>query len=64
MYKENDAMATFRLAVCLEKLERPDEAREVYENYLKILPHGPEAESASKAVSRLKTPSADAKPAK
>ena len=38
-YKNNDALATYRLAVCLEKLDRPDEAREQYENYLKILPH-------------------------
>jgi Tfp pilus assembly protein PilF len=43
-YKENDATATFRLAVCLEKLNQPDEASKEYETYLKILPHGEEAE--------------------
>jgi tetratricopeptide (TPR) repeat protein len=54
LYKDNDALATIRLAVCLEKLERPDDARKEYENYLKILPHGPQAEEASKAIARLK----------
>jgi len=64
LYKDNDAVATFRLAVCLEKMDRPGEARQEYENYLKILPHGPEAEQAKKALDRLKRPTADAKPAK
>jgi tetratricopeptide (TPR) repeat protein len=54
-YKDNDAIATYHLALCLEKLERPGEAREQYESYLKILPHGPEAENAKKAIDRLKT---------
>ena len=59
-YKDNDAVATFRLAVCLEKMDQPDEARKGYESYLKILPHGPEAESARKAIDRLKAPAASA----
>ena len=59
-YKDNDAIATFRLAVCLEKLERPSEARAEYESYLKILPHGPQAEEAKKAIDRLKGPAASA----
>ena len=63
-YKENDAMATFRLAVCLDKLDQPDEARKEYENYLKILPHGPQTEEAQKAIQRLKGTSANAKPAR
>jgi Flp pilus assembly protein TadD len=54
LYKNNDAIATFRLAVCLEKLDQPDQARKEYEGYLKILPHGPQAEEAEKAVERLK----------
>jgi len=54
-YKDNDAIATYHLALCLEKLDRPGEAREQYGNYLKILPHGPEAENAKKAIDRLKT---------
>ncbi len=53
-YKDNDAVATFRLAVCLEKLDLPDEARKEFERYLKILPHGPQAEEAHKAIERLK----------
>lgn len=63
-YKDNDAIATFRLAVCLEKLDRPSEAQKEYENYLKILPNGPEADQAKKAIDRLKAPAAPAKPAK
>jgi tetratricopeptide (TPR) repeat protein len=59
-YKENDAIATFRLAVCLEKMDQPDEARKEYESYLKILPHGPQAESARKALERLKGTAASA----
>src|SRR5258707_6353168 len=60
LYKDNDAIATFRLAVCLEKLERPNEARAEYESYLRILPHGPQAEEAQKAIGRLKGPAASA----
>jgi tetratricopeptide (TPR) repeat protein len=64
-YKDKDAVATFRLAVCLEKVDQPDEARKEYESYLKILPHGPQAEEARKAIDRLKGPSAaSAKPAR
>jgi len=58
LYKQNDAVATFRLAVCLEKMDQPDEARKEYEAYLKILPHGPESEEANKALARLKGPAA------
>jgi tetratricopeptide (TPR) repeat protein len=53
-YKDNDAVATIRLAVCLEKLGILDDARAEYESYLKILPHGPEAAAAQKALDRLK----------
>lgn len=61
-YKQNDAIATFRLAVCLEKLDRPEEARAEYESYLRILPHGPQAEEAQKSIERLKTSAAEAQP--
>lgn len=61
VYKDNDADATYKLAVCLEKLARLDEALGQYEGYLKILPYGPEAANAKKAVERLKTPPASAK---
>ncbi len=57
-YKENDAVATLRLAVSLEKLGILDDARLEYESYLKILPHGPEAEQAQKALDRLKAQTA------
>jgi Flp pilus assembly protein TadD len=53
-YKENDAVATFRLAESLEKLGVLDDARAEYESYLKILPHGPEAPQAQKALEKLK----------
>jgi tetratricopeptide (TPR) repeat protein len=64
LYKENDATATFHLAVCLEKLNQPDEASKEYESYLKILPHGPDAEKAEKAIQRLKGTAANATPAR
>ena len=54
LYKENDAIATFRLAECLVKMDRRDEAQQEYEAYLKILPHGPESEKAEREIGRLK----------
>jgi tetratricopeptide (TPR) repeat protein len=61
-YKDNDAVATIRLAVCLEKLGILDDARAEYESYLKILPHGPQAMEAQKAIDRLKAQTAGTKP--
>ena len=52
-YKNNDADATIRLAICLEKLRLPDDARAEYESYLRILPYGPKAREAHKALDRL-----------
>jgi tetratricopeptide (TPR) repeat protein len=63
-YKDNDAIATYRLAICLEKLGRPDDARKEYESYLQILPHGPEAEASQKAIERLKSTAASANPSR
>ena len=63
-YKENDAIATYRLAVCMEKLDEPDEALKEFESYLKILPHGPQAEDARKAIERLNATGAHAKAGK
>jgi len=60
-YKDNDAVATIRLAVCLEKLGIMDDARAEYESYLKILPHGPQAGEAQKAIARLKVDTAGPK---
>ena len=52
-YKDNDAVASFRLAVCQEKLGDKAEARKYYEQYLKILPEGPFAKDARAALDRL-----------
>ena len=53
-YKDNDAAATFKLAVCQEKLGNADDARNAYEKYLKILPDGPFAQEAHRGLERLK----------
>lgn len=63
-YKDNDATATYGLAVCLDRLDRPDEAREQYQNYLKILPHGSKAEDVKKALERLTRSAVDPKATK
>jgi len=54
VFKDNDAIAMFKLAICLEKLNQPAEAQARYEGYLQILPHGPEAEEAQKSIDRLR----------
>lgn len=53
-YKPNDATANFKMATACEKLARPDEAVEHYQEYLRILPNGPQAEEAKKALERIK----------
>ena len=52
-YKDNDAAANFRLAVCQEKMGDKAEARKYYEQYLKILPEGPLAKDAHASLERL-----------
>ena len=52
-WKDNDAIATFKLAVSSEKLGKLEDAREAYESYLKILPNGPSAEQSKKALENL-----------
>jgi len=52
-YKDNDATASFRLAVCEEKLGDKSEAKKYYEQYLKILPLGPFAKEAQGSLERL-----------
>jgi tetratricopeptide (TPR) repeat protein len=53
IYKPKDAIATFRLAESLDKTGNSGEAVTHYQEYLKILPHGPFAEDAQKALARL-----------
>jgi hypothetical protein len=48
--------------VCLEKLGVWDDARAEYESYLRILPHGPQASEAQKAIDRLKAETIGTKP--
>jgi tetratricopeptide (TPR) repeat protein len=52
-YKDNDAIASFRLAVCQEKLGDKTEAKKYYAQYLKILPEGPFAKDARASLDRL-----------
>jgi tetratricopeptide (TPR) repeat protein len=52
-WKENDAIASFRLAQCQEKLGNKEAARKYYEQYLKILPEGPFAKDAHTSLDRL-----------
>ncbi len=52
-WKPGDAQATYNLAVCQEKLGEKADARASYESYLKILPHGPNAQESRRAVERL-----------
>jgi tetratricopeptide (TPR) repeat protein len=52
-YKDGDAVASFRVAACQEKLGDKTEARKYYEQYLKILPQGPFAKDAHASLDRL-----------
>lgn len=52
-YKDNDAVASFRVAVCQEKLGDKAEAKKYYEQYLKILPEGPFAKDAHTSLDRM-----------
>ena len=56
-YEPADPVATFGLAESLEKLGKRDEARDAYQTYLIILPNGPSAAEAKKALKRLPSPS-------
>jgi tetratricopeptide (TPR) repeat protein len=55
VYKPNDAVANFRLAECEDKIGNSADAALHYEAYLKILPEGPFAADAQKALDRLKS---------
>jgi tetratricopeptide (TPR) repeat protein len=52
-YKNNDAVASFRIAVCEEKLGDKTQARKYFEQYLKILPEGPLAKDAHASLAKL-----------
>jgi tetratricopeptide (TPR) repeat protein len=52
-YKDGDAVASFRVAVCQEKLGDKAEAKKYFEQYLKILPEGPLAKDARASLERL-----------
>ena len=58
VYKPNDAVANFRLAECEEKMGNSADATQHYEAYLKILPEGPFAADARRALERLKASAA------
>jgi len=53
-WKPADAEATYKLGEALEKSGDLSGAVENYQAYLKILPHGPYARKAEKALDRLK----------
>jgi tetratricopeptide (TPR) repeat protein len=52
-FKANDAVANFHMALCYEKLDQPDEAIVHFKEYLRILPQGPLAKDAKKALEKL-----------
>ena len=53
-WKQDDAVALFRLGQSLEAVGQYAEARTQYSRYLQVLPHGPSAGDAQKALNRLK----------
>jgi tetratricopeptide (TPR) repeat protein len=53
-YKPNDAFANFRMAVAFEKMAKLDDAAEHYQEYLRIMPNGPQAQEAKKALEKIK----------
>jgi tetratricopeptide (TPR) repeat protein len=54
LWKDNDADANFRLGQTYEKVDNSTQAAAHYQAYLKILPHGPYAAEAQKALEKLK----------
>jgi tetratricopeptide (TPR) repeat protein len=53
-YKPHDAEATYKLAAALEKSGDLKGAMQDYQDYLKVLPHGPYADKAQMGIDRLK----------
>lgn len=64
IYKNNDAIANFRLAECEEKTGNSTDALAHYQQYLKLLPHGPLAEEAERAIAHLSATTAKQSSAK
>jgi tetratricopeptide (TPR) repeat protein len=60
-YKPNDALANFRMAQAFEKLAELEDAAAHYQEYLRILPHGPLSGEAQKALEKLKAGQAGGK---
>jgi tetratricopeptide (TPR) repeat protein len=54
LWKDNDAESNFRLGQAFEKIDDSAQAAVHYQAYLKILPHGPYAAEAQKALEKLK----------
>ena len=52
-WKPGDAVATYKLGEVMEKIGNLVQARQNYQAYLKILPDGPLAKDAKKALSRI-----------
>ncbi len=52
-YKDGDAVASFRIAKCEEKLGDKSEAKKYYEKYLKVLPDGPSAKEARAFLDKM-----------
>ena len=52
-WKPGDAIATYKLGEVMEKEGNLTQARQNYEAYLKILPDGPLADKAKKALERI-----------
>lgn len=52
-WMSNHAAATYKLGLALEKTGDTSEARQHYQQYLKLLPDGPYAKAAQKALERL-----------
>jgi len=61
-WKENDAVATFRMGECYQKLDQPNEAIAQYRQYLKILPEGAFSKDAKRALEKLGAEKAEAAP--
>jgi tetratricopeptide (TPR) repeat protein len=52
-YKNNDAIAMFKLGVCQEQLGEYEEARKAYSGYLAVLPEGPFSAEAKQGLARM-----------